>query len=178
MASTTTGCSPSEAYAYPQHMPIYEEIDYNAVNCSTNSEAIIFNTSSNISNKNVVMDRPLSSTASQSNSAHTNTSELSSNESNSSQNENHPNNSNHHIHHQGLFHGSNIPTISNSTRKKRQATVLAASTEDQIQLSRSPQSMHSTAKINSSNKSINTSSGSANSSTTGGNQSVYYYSDT
>ena len=175
--STTTGCSSSEAYAYPQHMPIYEEIDYNAVNCSTNSEAIIFNTSSNNSNKNVVMDRPLSSTASQSNSAHTNTSELSSNESNSSQNENHPNNSNHHIHHQG-FHGSNIPHLSNSTRKKRLATVVAASTEDQIQLSRSPQSMHSTAKINSSNKSINTSSGSANSSTTGGNQSVYYYSDT
>lgn len=55
----------SEAYAYPQHMPIYEEIDYTTVSAPMSSGSIM-------------MDRPLSSAASHSNSAHTNTSELSS----------------------------------------------------------------------------------------------------
>merc|ERR1719273_1176406 len=69
----------SEAYAYPQHMPIYEEIDYTTVSAPMSSGSIM-------------MDRPLSSAASHSNSAHTNTSELSSggdsSSSNSSQNKN------------------------------------------------------------------------------------------
>lgn len=65
----------SEAYAYPQHqqMPIYEEIDYTVISAPMSSGSIM-------------MDRPLSSAASHSNSAHTNTSELSSGGDSSSSN--------------------------------------------------------------------------------------------
>jgi len=73
----------SEAYAYPQHMPIYEEIDYTTVSAPMSSGSATMM---------MMMDRPLSSAASHSNSAHTNTSELSSggdsSSSNSSQNKN------------------------------------------------------------------------------------------
>merc|ERR1712111_69777 len=55
----TTVNTNSEAYAYPQHMPIYEEIDYTTISAPMSSVSIM-------------MDRPLSSAASHSNSAHTN----------------------------------------------------------------------------------------------------------
>merc|ERR1719245_2527387 len=69
----TTVNTNSEAYAYPQHMPIYEEIDYTTISAPMSSGSIM-------------MDRPLSSAASHSNSAHTNTSELSSGGDSSSSN--------------------------------------------------------------------------------------------
>merc|ERR1719219_1526470 len=71
--SLDTTANNSEAYAYPQHMPIYEEIDYNTVVSGPTGSSTA-----------VMMDRPLSSAASHSNSAHTNTSELSSGDSSSS----------------------------------------------------------------------------------------------
>ena len=120
----------SEAYAYPQHMPIYEEIDYNAI-VNTNSAGSAVN-----SNSKVVMDRPLSSTASQSNSAHTNTSELSSNESHSSQ---------HDTSHHGLHSAALIMT---PTQKR-----LTDHSTSAVERSRSPQSIYSAKLATSSQKS-------------------------
>ena len=112
--------SSSEAYAYPQHMPIYEEIDYNAVNNPVLKQ---------------VMDRPLSSTASQSNSAHTNTSELSSNESNSSHHEN-----------SHVFQNPNLVTPKKRLTESSTAAIIE-------QRCRSPQSVYSAKMVNSSQKS-------------------------
>ena len=112
--------SSSEAYAYPQHMPIYEEIDYNAVNNPVLKQ---------------VMDRPLSSTASQSNSAHTNTSELSSNESNSSHHEN-----------SHVFQNPNLATPKKRLTESSTAAIIE-------QRCRSPQSVYSAKMVNSSQKS-------------------------
>ena len=134
----------SEAYAYPQHMPIYEEIDYNAI-VNTNNSA---HGSAVNSNSKVVMDRPLSSTASQSNSAHTNTSELSSNESHSSQ------------HDTSTHHGLHSAALIMTPTQKR----LTDHSSSGVERSRSPQSIYSAKLATSSQKS--------------GQSSVYYYSDT
>merc|ERR1719273_1541814 len=141
----------SEAYAYPQHMPIYEEIDYTTVSAPMSSGSATMM---------MMMDRPLSSAASHSNSAHTNTSELSSGGDSSSSNSSQKNNP--------LQDSNN----SDNQQSSQQFMTPRHSQQNRVRLadgvirSASPQSPFS-ARLSGKNQNK-----SANSS------SVYYYSDT
>lgn len=129
----------SEAYAYPQHMPIYEEIDYNVIVDKNGANSACG-----------VMDRPLSSATSHSNSNHTNTSELSSSGETSSSSSQ-KNMEEHNGQSLQFFQGQ-------MTRNVRLG--------DGLERSRSPQSIYSARLVH--KQQLPASS----------NSSVYYYSDT
>jgi len=88
----------SESYAYPQQMPIYEEIDYGTVSTQPAQHSPAGG-SHQTQSSHMVLDRPLSSTASHSNSAHTNTSELSSGDTSSASSQKMDELHHHHLHH-------------------------------------------------------------------------------
>lgn len=140
----------SESYAYPQHMPIYEEIDYNTVM----GAAPTMLSSSGSSARPGVMDRPLSSAASHSNSAHTNTSELSSVGSNSSSSQK--------MDDHNLSGGHLVVNPQHCTPTHRSLRLA-----DGLERSRSPQSIYSARLVNQQQQQQNNKP-----------SSVYYYSDT